>query len=274
MLFPFYIVFQLKGLTLVKFGGSVITKKDVVPPAINILEVSRIAKEIQATTKPVVIVLGGGAYGHQAAHKYGFGNPDTPSSKLLSGIPAIRHNMNLLSGGIETLLQSEGVSAVVIPPFPLVNLIDGQIEKFPLEVITKTLNSGHTVITHGDVCYDSTQGASILSGDTIIAYLANQLNASSVLVGTNVDGVLDANPNENPTARIIPTISEHNKEEVIGAAGPSSSTDVTGGMAKKLHDLFLISQQGTEVVIFNLSVPGRLEGLLKGDQVICTRILA
>ncbi|MDF1537363.1 MAG: isopentenyl phosphate kinase [Candidatus Thorarchaeota archaeon] len=264
----------MNEFVLVKLGGSVITKKDVIPPAINIPEVIRIAKEIQASTKPLVIVLGGGAYGHQAAHKYGFGIADTPASRLLSGIPSIRHNMSLLSGGIETILQSEGVSSVVIPPFPIVTLIDGEIERFPLEVITKTLNSGHTVITHGDVCYDSTRGASILSGDTIVAYLANQLNTSSVFVGTNVDGVLDANPNENPNAQIIPTISEHNKEQVIRVAGPSSSTDVTGGMAKKIHDLFLISQKGIEVAIFNLSVPGRLEGLLKGDQVICTRILA
>jgi len=161
----------------------------------------------------------------------------------------------------------------VIPPFPLASLTDGKIENFPLEVIKKTLNSGHAVITHGDVCYDSIRGASILSGDTIMTYLATQLKASSVFVGTDVDGVLDANPNENPNAKIIPIISENNKEEALRVAGPSNSTDVTGGMAKKIHDLFLISQLGIEVVIFNLSAPGRLKGLLKGDQIICTRIL-
>lgn len=265
---------QLKELILVKFGGSVITEKDAIPPKINTSTVIRVAKEIQVSTKPLVIVLGGGAYGHQAAHKFGFGIPDTPSSKLLSGIPTIRHNMSLLANGVETLLQSEGFSSVVIPPFPLVNLIDGKIETFPIEVITKTLNSGHTVVTHGDVCYDSIKGASILSGDTIIAYLATQLQVSSVFVGTNVDGVFDANPNEHQNARVIPTISASNREEVLRAAGPSSSTDVTGGMAKKIQDLLLISQLGIEVVIFNLSVPGRLKGLLKGDKPVCTRIIA
>lgn len=267
-------MFQLKELVLVKFGGSVITKKDVSPPTINVSTITRIAKEILVSENPLVIVLGGGAHGHQAAHKFGFGKLNTPSTRLLSGIPAIRHNMNLLSLEVESIIQSAGVSSVVIPPFPLVNLIDGKIGNFPLEVIKKTLDSGHTVITHGDVCYDTSRGASILSGDTIMAYLATQLKARSVFVGTNVDGVLDENPNENPNAQIITTINENNKEEVLRVAGSSNSTDVTGGMAKKIHDLFLISQLGIEVVIFNLSVPGRLKGLLKGDKVTCTRILA
>jgi len=65
-------VAQLKELVLVKFGGSVITKKDVSPPTINVSIITRIAKEILVSANPLVIVLGACAHVHQAAHKFGF----------------------------------------------------------------------------------------------------------------------------------------------------------------------------------------------------------
>ncbi|MHA1906480.1 MAG: isopentenyl phosphate kinase [Candidatus Thorarchaeota archaeon] len=263
----------MRKLTLLKLGGSVITKKEVSPPVINTETVSRIAKEIKSNPYPLLIVLGGGAHGHQAAHQYGFGDPKTPSSRLVSGIPSIRHNMSLLSLGIESILKSHEISSVVIPPFSSVTLDDGEIEKFSLDIIRKTLDANHTVITHGDVCYDNTRGASILSGDTILAYLATHLDIERVFVGTNVDGLLDTNPDENPDAQIIPIINEKNKNEVLGIAGPSGSTDVTGGMKRKINDLLAIAQLGIEVVIFNLTIPKRLAAILKGEEITCTRII-
>jgi isopentenyl phosphate kinase len=265
---------QLRKLTLLKLGGSVITKKEISPPSINTEAVSRIAKEIKSYSQPLLIVLGGGAHGHQAAHEYGFGDSNTPSSKLVSGIPAIRHNMTVLSLGIESILTSNDISSVVIPPFASAILDDGKIDKFSLEMVRKAIDANHTIITHGDVCYDNTRGAAILSGDTILAYLTTQLDIERVLVGTNVDGLLNANPIENPNAQIIPVINQSNRNEVLDIAGPSESTDVTGGMKRKISDLLEIAQLGIEVIIFNLTTSGRLRAILDKDkQVVCTRII-
>ncbi|MCK5152123.1 MAG: isopentenyl phosphate kinase family protein [Candidatus Thorarchaeota archaeon] len=264
----------MRKLTLLKLGGSVITKKEVSPPVINTENVSRIAREIKLYHNPLLIVLGGGAHGHQAAHRYGFGDPNTPFSKLVSGIPSIRHNMSVLSLGIESILKSNDIASVVISPFSSVTLNDGEIESFPLDAIRRTLDANHTVITHGDVCYDDVRGASILSGDTILAYLTVQLDIERVLVGTNVDGILDANPNDNADAQIISVINEKNRDEVLGITGPSGSTDVTGGMKRKISDLLTISELGIEVIIFNLTIPSRLAALLQGEQITCTRITA
>ncbi|MHA2423174.1 MAG: isopentenyl phosphate kinase [Candidatus Thorarchaeota archaeon] len=263
----------MSKLTLLKLGGSVITKKEVSPPVINEEVVSRIAREIQPYSNPLLIVLGGGAHGHQAAHRYGFGDPNTPPSELLSGIPSIRHNMSVLSLGIESILKSNGITSVVIPPFSSTTLNSGKIQNFELDIFRKTLAANHTVITHGDVCYDDTRGASILSGDTILSYLSAHLDIERVFVGTNVDGLLDANPDENTNAQIIPLINEKNRNHVLGIAGPSGSTDVTGGMKRKISDLLTIAELGVEVIIFNLTVPGRLATLFQGKPTTCTRII-
>ena len=263
---------QLENLVIVKLGGSVITHKGASPPDINEEHLSRIVKELATHDGKLIVVLGGGAHGHQAAHKHGFGSNDTSSEKLLAGIPEIRHNMSQLSSRIEEELNTQGIPGVVISPFTFVTLHNNQIDNFPTEIIEKTLNADIAVIIHGDVCIDKTKAASILSGDTIAKYLAEELKPKAVFIGTNVDGVMDDNPETNPNAKPIPLINNSNKNRILSLTGPSSSTDVTGGMTKKITELLDLASRNVDIVIFNLLVAGRLTALFENDSVICTRI--
>jgi len=262
----------LENLVIVKLGGSVITHKESVPPTINEQHLSRIVKELSMHDGKLIVVLGGGAHGHQAAHKYGFGNPDTDPEKLLAGIPEIRHNMLQLASRVENEFTSQGIPGVIISPFMISTLQNGLIDNFSIEIIKSTLNAGIAVIIHGDVCYDKTKAASILSGDTIAKYLAEELQPKAVLIGTNVDGVMDDNPDTNPDARHIPLINSSNKNQTLTKTGPSSSIDVTGGMTKKITELVELAKYDVDIAIFNLLIPGRLTALLQNNDVICTRI--
>ena len=266
-------VVRLSDLVIVKLGGSVITHKEQSPPQTNQELLIRIAKELKVHSGRLVIILGGGAHGHQAAHKFGFGDDTTPRRRLLEGVPEIRHNMTMLSNDVEEALSAEGIPAVVFSPFNNAKMQDGQLLEFPTHLIQHALDAGHVVVTHGDVCFDETRGASILSGETITVHLAKILKAKRILIGTNVDGVLEEDPNVNPDTQHIPIISSSNKEKVLHSAGPSGSTDVTGGMNRKITELFELVHEHSTIAIFNLKVPGRLLGLLEGTEVICTRIL-
>jgi len=265
-------VIQLKPLTIVKLGGSVITYKDSSPPKTNEANLSRIAKELTAHRGELIIVLGGGAHGHQAAHSHGFANPKSPKELLLKGIPPIRHNMSTLASSVETSLNKEGIPAIVIPPFAFATLKEGLIHNFPTNIIRKSLDNGLVVITHGDVCFDEERTASILSGDTIAVYLAEKLNAKAILIGTDVDGVMDDNPKVNPSAKHVPVINQENMGAILSKTGPSTNTDVTGGMSKKVNELLELSRQNRDIVIFNLTIPNRLKLLLQNESIICTRI--
>ncbi|MFW9806825.1 MAG: hypothetical protein ACFFFK_08860, partial [Candidatus Thorarchaeota archaeon] len=99
-----------------------------------------------------------------------------------------------------------------------------------------------------------------------------KLNASNIFIGTDVDGVLDDNPKLNPLAKHIPIINQENKETILSKVGPSTTTDVTGGMAKKLSELLELTKQDRNIIIFNLTVPDRLKLLLLNEPTICTRI--
>ena len=263
---------HLKSLTLVKLGGSVITQKKFSPPTVDEMAINRIAKEIQAHKGPLIVVLGGGAHGHQAAHTYGFGDSSTPPEKLLAGIPSIRHNMTLLSLEVEQALNANGIPSVVIPPFSSVSMHDGVISSFPTDIIKGALEARCAVIIHGDVCLDDIQGASILSGDTISVYLAKALDIQRVFIGTDVDGIFEEDPRINPNATLVSVIDSSNKDSVLAGAGTSAAIDVTGGMTQKTQELLELANQTTQVAIFNLMVPGRLTSLLEGKSTICTRI--
>ena len=263
---------QLDSPIIVKLGGSVITHKGSSPPRVNDEHLRRIAEELAVCNSPLIVVLGGGAHGHQAAYKHGFGFPHSSSKQLLAGIPDIRHNMSLLASRVEDEMSRQGVPSVVFSPFTFVTLRDNLIDDFPTDIIKKTLETGAAVIIHGDVCFDVIKSTSILSGDTIAVYLAEKLTAKAVFIGTNVDGVLEENPHINPRAQYIPLIDQSNMNQVLTHTGPSSDTDVTGGMAKKISELLELSNQNIDIAIFNLLIPGRLTDLLKENPTICTRI--
>ncbi|MFW9965537.1 MAG: isopentenyl phosphate kinase [Candidatus Thorarchaeota archaeon] len=262
----------MKRLTIVKLGGSVITHKGSSPPTVNQENLLRIAQELKASRESLIVILGGGAYGHQAAHKYGFGTLSTPTDQLVRGVPSIRHNMSVLSLAVEEALNEAGVHGVVLSPFLMVNLNNKKIVSFQTSTIQQTIQSGFTVITHGDVCFDESLGASILSGDTIAVYLAKVMNAASLYIGTDVDGIFEEDPKTNPKAVHIEIIDTSNIDSVLSKAGPSSATDVTGGMEKKLADIFTLANLDIDIAIFNLGVPGRLSALLSGKTPPCTII--
>lgn len=264
---------NLSSLTIVKLGGSAITYKNLSPPKVKDEILMRIVKELKVNNNQLIIILGGGAYGHQAAHAYGFGDPLTSQEQLLAGIPSIRHNMCILSTAVEEAMNKENIPAVVLPPFSFVTLNKGNITKFPTDIIKKTLQSGCIVITHGDVCFDNNLGVSILSGDTITVYLAEKLEAKTILIGTDVDGVYDSNPQYNPNAKHISIISKSNLDEIMKGAGSSTAIDVTGGMGRKLRELLNLADKGIRIIIFNLLIPSRLEKLLIGESVLCTEII-
>ena len=263
---------HLKSLTLVKLGGSVITQKELSPPTVNEMAINRIAKELRAQKGPLIVVLGGGAHGHQAAHAYGFGDSSTSPEKLLAGIPLIRHNMTLLSLEVEQALNVNGIPSVVVSPFSSVSMHHGVISSFPTDIIKGALEAHCAVIIHGDVCLDDVQGASILSGDTISVYLAKALDIQRIFIGTDVDGIFEEDPRVNPNATLISVIDSSNKDSVLAGTGASAAIDVTGGMAQKTQELFEIANQATHVAIFNLTAPGRLTALLKGKSTTCTRM--
>ena len=120
---------------------------------------------------------------------------------------------------------------------------------------------------YGDMVIDSGMGASVLSGDAIVPYLAKELKADRVFLGTDVDGIFTEDPKKNGKAGLVRAINDRNLDEVLEGVGGSNATDVTGGMKGKL-----LALKGVSAVVFNLAEGENLFRLLKGERGIGTEI--
>lgn len=101
--------------------------------------------------------------------------------------------------------------------------------------------------------------------DGLSAHVAVALDADLLVMLSNVDGLLTANPNVDPTATRIPQLSGVDDEALARAMGSSSGG--TGGMGSKLEAARLATAEGAAVVIANGGTPAILDKILAGEDV-------
>ncbi len=262
------------NLTVIKIGGSVITRKEDDKPEVNRENLDRVAKEIgnALSEKPngrLIIVHGAGPFGHIYAKKYDL-HLGLKSEKQVKGIGITHRWMEWLNHEVVKTLQENGVKAMPFQPSAGGILCNGKLVQFPLNVVEKFLDLGLVIVSHGDVLLDNSRGIGILSGDHLAPYLAHNLRAKRLILGTDVDGVFTADPKRNPDAKLVKEITPDNLTGL--EIGGSNSTDVTGGMARKIAELVDLAKEGLESEIINITKPGVLYKALMGETGLGTII--
>jgi glutamate 5-kinase len=102
--------------------------------------------------------------------------------------------------------------------------------------------------------------------DGLSALVAVALDADLLVLLTNVDGLLTANPAIDPTAKRVSELHAIDEAALARALG-DGSVGGTGGMASKLEAARLCVAEGTAAVIANGTVPGILDRVLAGEDV-------
>jgi len=262
----------LRGLISLKLGGSVITDKGSYLKA-NRPAIRRLAKEIGESCLPqILIVHGGGSFGHPLAEKYRIKEGFEREEQLL-GFCEVRMAMIELNHLIVDALLRRHVPAVPLFPCSYVTTFKGRIQNVELTPFRELLRRGFTPVTCGDAVSDHALGFTILSGDQLISRLSVNLKVGRLVVGVDVDGVFTSDPNINPDADLIERLSLREMKKLVSSLGRSTSTDVTGGMFGKISELIAAVENGIEVIIVNASKPGRLLAALEGQDFVGTRIL-
>lgn len=89
--------------------------------------------------------------------------------------------------------------------------------------------------------------------DKLSALVASELDADLLLILSDVDGLYDSNPKQNPDAKIIKEVKGVTKE--IMALGTDASEGGRGGMKTKLEAARLVTRFGGKVLIANGKIP-------------------
>ena len=133
-----------------------------------------------------------------------------------------------------------------------------------LDMFKYYLNKGFIPVIYGDVVLDNELEFCVVSGDQIISYIAENLSADEVILGTDVDGVYDKNPKTHDDAIFFDKFSSLHDIEVLEG---TTNVDVTGGMVGKLKELLYLANLGIESKIINAEVENNIFNVLEHKKI-------
>ncbi|OYR70229.1 acetylglutamate kinase [Halorubrum ezzemoulense] len=221
---------------VLKLGGSLITEKnepETLDEAALHAACDAVADALAAgTADRLVVVHGGGSFGHYHASEHGVSTTD--GTRDAEAAAAIHGAMKRLNAHVLERLREHGVPAVPVHPLSLAARAggaDGGLD-LPLGSTATLLGEGFVPVLHGDGVATAGDGVTVISGDELVVELASGLGARRVGVCSTVPGVLDVDGD------VIPAIDDFGS--VADALGASDATDVSGGMAAKVRELLAL----------------------------------
>ncbi|MEM2202267.1 MAG: isopentenyl phosphate kinase [Candidatus Bathyarchaeia archaeon] len=257
--------------TVLKIGGSVITDKSK-ELGVQMEAISRIADEIlEADARNLIIVHGGGSFGHPVAQKHAIKEGFREDSQII-GFAETHHVMTVLNGLLMDALIWRGIPAVSITPSSCIMTQNGRIICFEDSPLKQLLKMGFIPVLYGDAVFDTKLGFTILSGDQLVAFLAIRLNAKKIVIGVDVDGLYDSDPKTDAKAKMFDHLTLAELRNVRKLFGGPNVCDVTGGMANKIAELIPAIERGIPVLMVNATKPLYIYKALKGEQVKGTLI--
>lgn len=296
------VIYSAERMVLVKLGGSAITKKADFE-TLDSPSLAAAAADISCSAIRTCVVHGAGSFGHFQARQYGISKGVSHPQFSWVGFAATRQSVSKLNGHVVDALIRNGVAATAMPPFPCWSTVRPKApqrtgERRGVDDVRRLLAAGLTPVLHGDAVLDHSQGASILSGDTLMVSLASALRPVLAVFLTDVAGVYTRPPTE-PNAQLLRRIFVSRTTGAIVAAstsvepadeedvrsgdrerradggGVTSTTaahDVTGGLAAKLEAAAAMAMSGTRVVIVQVGTPHAAAALKGIVPNVCTLI--
>jgi isopentenyl phosphate kinase len=240
-------------LALIKLGGSVVTfKEKALTP--NLEAINNITNVIAKLKIPIIVVHGGGSFGHYWSAKYDMHTK--PDDYDPYGISIVHESMIHLNQIIVNSMIKKRINAYALMPS---TFISGH-RPIPRKINELQIIAQHGIIpvTFGDIVHIKKTKYSVLSGDVIMTILAQALHPSKVLFTLNVDGIYK----NIKTKEVTKEIKNRNRSIDLS----SVQADVTGGMQRKVTEAFKIARSGIDVLMINGLKPERIINAISGPD--------
>ncbi|MEM3186286.1 MAG: isopentenyl phosphate kinase [Conexivisphaerales archaeon] len=229
----------MEGVVVIKLGGSVITDKKK-PYSARTEVLDSISSSIAEWSGRLIVVHGGGSFGHPTAMKYKLSS--TKYKRSGEGIFETREAMQQLSSMVSHYLGQHGVKTYTLPAVSLLTM-EGDPRRDLAFLIKNILNSGLTPLTYGDVAVFR-KGFRIVSGDYLSYVLSSAIRAERVIFTIDKQGIL--RNLDDPTSAI-----EELEFKKINQFVHASEKDATGGFKAKVSYARMIAENGIDVFFVN-----------------------
>jgi len=235
-------------MILIKLGGSIITNKEKpLSPRKKIID--KISKSLKKINEPIIIVHGGGSYGHYWSVKYDMHTKEKRYNPR--GVAIVKNSMIELNKMILDSLLKNKLNPYSLPPTDFMSSNKPITRK--IREMEKISKSGLIPVTYGDALWYGQKKTYILSGDKIMTNLAKILKPRLCIFALNEDGLYSDLKSKKLIYELQgehPSISEN-------------KMDVTGGMTRKVEEALKISKMGINVFFTNGNNPERIVKAVK-----------
>ncbi len=101
--------------------------------------------------------------------------------------------------------------------------------------------------------------------DTLASMIVPAAGGDLLVLMSDIDGLYNDNPNQNPDAKLIPYVGD--VREVENFAKDSSSSVGTGGMITKINAAKMVNAYGCDMAIINAGTENALVRLMDGEEI-------
>ncbi|MFX1418931.1 MAG: type 2 isopentenyl-diphosphate Delta-isomerase [Promethearchaeota archaeon] len=260
-----------KEIILLKLGGSLLTDKNK-PLSLREEILDNCLNQIIESKKLLILIHGGGSFGHPIAKKYqiSLGLNESIEDQIV-GLSKTHEAMNKFNSIIINKLLDKGCPAISIQPSSIFIQDFNEIIIKSIDVIEKLLDLGVVPVLYGDILLSKDYSFSILSGDHIILQLCEKIRnfkISKVIFAIEKDGIFII---ENGNAKLAFKLTP-NDLETIKLANLDQKIDVTGGIKGKLEKIEKIVNLNIPVQVINGIKNKNILKALLNQQLKCTTI--
>lgn len=238
-------------MILIKLGGSIITNKEK-PLSPRKKTIENIVKHLKKINEPIIVVHGGGSFGHYWSVKYDMHTK--PMKYKTHGVSIVKNSMIELNKIILDVFLKNKLNPYCLPPTDFMSEDKPIINK--IKEMEKIANAGLIPITFGDALWYGYKKTYILSGDKIMTHISKILKPRLVIFALNEDGLYS----DLKSKKLILELKAENP--IIS----KNNMDVTGGMTRKVEEATKISKMGMDVFFVNGNKPERIVKAVKNRK--------
>jgi isopentenyl-diphosphate delta-isomerase len=264
-----------EDVILIKLGGSLLTDKKE-PFSLREQVCKNIINQIVNAQKKLILVHGGGSFGHPLAEKYKInqGINDQINDQLI-GLAKTHEAMTQLNSFVVNEFLKHDYPTIPLQPSSIFIKNTGELSLINSGVVKSLLDLNIMPVLYGDILIESDNNFRILSGDEIILKLCENLSDLSikkVIFAMDKDGLFIRKSHEDKSYKLADKLSLGELDNICLANLNDKKIDVTGGINKKLDNIKKICQLGIPVQVINGLKENFIQKSLCDDEISCTNI--
>jgi isopentenyl phosphate kinase len=242
----------LDSCIVIKLGGSVITDRDV-PYTLNPDMCLALIRKISAFKRRyphdrIVLILGGGSYGHTPVHEFRLETEHVREAGSVSRFSRLTIGLYKLVSDFMDIAFDQSIELHPFQSSAMLTCNDGQIDAYFSEGVERCLSlDGVPLITGGSV-FDDNLGQIVFGSDRVPELFARIYNVTRCIFVSDVQGVMN-----KVDGGIFDEITSDGCANLFNSIYASRKVDVTGGMRGKVEAAMRLTQLGVESVICSAS---------------------